>query len=102
MLGIEPVVPGYGVPYPGLWLLPQWRTDRILRDRFVELGGRVELGTEVTGFSQDDGVTVTLVHNEVIEQVRAEYLVGADGGRSSMRRSSAWVSRVRPSRPSAR
>ncbi|GAA4240868.1 FAD-dependent monooxygenase [Actinomadura meridiana] len=87
MLGIEPVLPGSGVPYPGVWLIPQWRTDRILHDRFVELGGRVELGTEVTEFSQDDdGVTVTLVSGGATERVRAGYLVGADGGRSLVRK----------------
>ncbi|WP_214416191.1 FAD-dependent monooxygenase [Sphaerisporangium fuscum] len=87
LLGIRPVASGTGVPYPGTWLLPQWRTDRILHDRFVELGGRVDLGTEVTGFSQDDdGVTVTLVGDGGAEQVRAGYLVGADGGRSLVRK----------------
>jgi 2-polyprenyl-6-methoxyphenol hydroxylase-like FAD-dependent oxidoreductase len=87
MLGIEPVVPASGVLYPGVWLIPQWRTDRILHDRFVELGGRVGLGTEVTGFSQDDdGVTATLVSGGATERVRAGYLVGADGGRSLVRK----------------
>lgn len=87
ILGIEPVAPDSGVPYPWVWLLPQWRTDRILHDRLVELGGRVEFHTEVTAFTQDDdGVTVALTHNGVTEQVRTRYLVGADGGRSLVRK----------------
>jgi 2-polyprenyl-6-methoxyphenol hydroxylase-like FAD-dependent oxidoreductase len=57
-----------------------------LRDRF---GITVELGTELVGFEQtEDGVTARLrkgdQHDE--EVVRAEYLVGTDGGRSSVRK----------------
>jgi hypothetical protein len=47
----------------------------------------VEPGTELTGFEQDDaGVTVTLVHARGTEAVRVEYLVGADGGHSRVRK----------------
>jgi 2-polyprenyl-6-methoxyphenol hydroxylase-like FAD-dependent oxidoreductase len=78
-----------GVPYPRAWLIPQSRTDRILHDRFVALGGRVDLATELTGFTQDaDGVTATLVHDGRAELVRAQYLVGADGGHSAVRKAS--------------
>ncbi|MFF3764105.1 FAD-dependent monooxygenase [Streptomyces sp. NPDC001922] len=83
LLGAEPLRRGAGVPYPDLWLLPQWRTDEILYERFVQLGGRVEFGTEVLGFDQDaDGVTVQTTAG----QVRATYLVGCDGGRSTVRK----------------
>jgi 2-polyprenyl-6-methoxyphenol hydroxylase-like FAD-dependent oxidoreductase len=75
------------VPYPRPWLIPQWRTDEILHDRFTELGGRAELSTRLTGFTQDGtGVTATLQHDGRQEQVRADYLVGADGGRSFVRK----------------
>jgi 2-polyprenyl-6-methoxyphenol hydroxylase-like FAD-dependent oxidoreductase len=78
-----------GAPYPRAWLIPQWRTDQILHDRFVALGGRVELETELVDFAQDaDGVTVTLMSDRVSEKVRARYLVGADGGRSAVRKRS--------------
>lgn len=81
--------PGAGVPYPRPWLIPQWRTDRILHDRFVELGGRVEMATELTDFTQDaDVVTATVVRNGVAESVRAQFLVGADGGHSFVRKAS--------------
>ncbi|MGH3827054.1 MAG: FAD-dependent monooxygenase [Pseudonocardiaceae bacterium] len=64
MLGTEALRRSAAVPYPGVWLIPQWRTDKILADRLVALGGRVEFDTELTGFTQDDtGVTATLVHN---------------------------------------
>ncbi|MFD7660801.1 FAD-dependent monooxygenase, partial [Actinosynnema sp. NPDC059797] len=75
--------PRDGVPYPEPLMLPQWRTCRILRERLAELGGRVETGVELTGFEQDgSGVTAHLGGR----RVRAEYLVGADGGRSAVRR----------------
>ncbi|RKT54603.1 FAD-dependent monooxygenase [Saccharothrix australiensis] len=75
------------VPYPLPWLIPQWRTDAILRGRFEELGGRVERSTELVGFDQDDdGVVATLRHAGRDERVRADYLVGADGGRSFVRK----------------
>ncbi|MGW6503741.1 FAD-dependent monooxygenase [Nonomuraea angiospora] len=72
------------VPYPDLVLLPEWRVEAILRDRLAELGGKVVFGAELTGFEQDeDGVTATLSTGE---QVRARYLVGCDGGHSTVRR----------------
>ncbi|WAS90575.1 FAD-dependent monooxygenase [Nannocystis punicea] len=87
MLGTPAPAPSPGVPFPRAWLLPQWRTDAILHDRFVELGGAVEFSTELTGFAQDaNGVTATLQRDGVSHCVRAQYLVGADGGRSFVRK----------------
>ncbi|GAB3677403.1 FAD-dependent oxidoreductase [Actinocorallia lasiicapitis] len=71
------------VPYPNVLMLPQWKTEAILRDRLAELGVRVRFGAELTGFTQDgDGVTAVVGG----ETVRARYLVGADGGRGFVRR----------------
>lgn len=71
------------VPYPNLMLIPQSRTEEILRSRLAELGGRIEQA-ELTGFEQDaDGVTAVL---DATTTVRADYLVGADGGRSHVRK----------------
>ncbi|HTI23560.1 MAG TPA: FAD-dependent monooxygenase [Kutzneria sp.] len=71
------------VPYPNPLMLPQWRTAAILRARLEELGGRVEAGVEFQGFTQDSaGVTAVLDG----QPVRAGYLVGADGGRSLVRK----------------
>jgi 2-polyprenyl-6-methoxyphenol hydroxylase-like FAD-dependent oxidoreductase len=75
------------VPYANILMIPQWRTEEILRDQLAGYGIRVELATELTGFEQDgDGVTATLIHAGTTERVRAGYLVGADGGRSFVRR----------------
>lgn len=76
--------PTPSAPWPNALMVPQWRTGELLAERLAELGGRVELGVEVTGFTQDgDGVHVTLGTGE---RVTTRYLVGADGGRSTVRR----------------
>ncbi|MFP2928605.1 FAD-dependent monooxygenase [Pyxidicoccus sp. 3LG] len=83
----EQRAPTPDVPYPNTWLIPQWRTEEILRGRLAQHGHAVELGTELTGFEQDEaGVTVTLVHARGTETVCVEYLVGADGGHSRVRK----------------
>ncbi|MFJ9678364.1 FAD-dependent monooxygenase [Streptomyces sp. NPDC101194] len=70
-------------PYGEPWMLPQWRTQEILLARLRELGGDVAFGTALTGLDQDaDGVTARLTTGPV----RASYLVAADGGRSTVRR----------------
>jgi 2-polyprenyl-6-methoxyphenol hydroxylase-like FAD-dependent oxidoreductase len=75
-------------PYPFLWFLPQNRTERLLADRFDELGGTVEFETELVGFGQDDdGVTATVEHRDTgtTETVAARWLVGCDGAHSRVR-----------------
>src|SRR5215204_4547166 len=53
--------PSPSVPFPNLWMLPQWRTEQILRARLEELGAQVEFEAALTAFEQDaDGVTSTL------------------------------------------
>ncbi|GAA4040215.1 FAD-dependent monooxygenase [Nonomuraea soli] len=80
----EPKQPSRAVPYPMVVMQPQWRTERILRERLAALGHHVELGTEVVAAEQDgEGVTVTLGGGE---RVRCAYLAGADGGRSTVRK----------------
>ncbi|MFK4104994.1 FAD-dependent oxidoreductase [Streptomyces sp. NPDC019531] len=71
-------------PYSTPWMVPQWRTQEVLYARLEELGGRVSFGREAVGFEQDaDGVTVRFA---VGADVRARYVVAADGGRSVVRR----------------
>lgn len=86
MLGSD-IPSGPGIPYPGFWLVPQWRTDEILLNRLRELGGDVEFNCEVTGFDQNiDGVTVTVMRNGTPDRIRSSYLIGTDGGRSTVRK----------------
>ena len=69
-------------PYSlGLW---QKHIERILADWVDELPVRVYRGHEVTGIAQDHtGVDVQLAAGP---SLRAEYLVGCDGGRSLVRK----------------
>ncbi|MFF0010448.1 FAD-dependent oxidoreductase [Streptomyces sp. NPDC005374] len=71
-------------PYSTPWMVPQWRTQEVLYARLRELGGQVSFGREALGFEQDaDGVTVRFASGA---DIRARYLVAADGGRSAVRR----------------
>ncbi|WP_221347778.1 FAD-dependent oxidoreductase [Streptomyces beigongshangae] len=72
-------------PYAGdAWMVPQWRTQEILRARLEELGGSIAFGRELAGLVQDtDGVTAGFASGA---PVRARYAVAADGGRSAVRR----------------
>lgn len=73
-------------PYHIPLMIPQFLTERIMRERLVELGGHVEFGCALVGFEQDkDGVTARLSGPDGEETVGVRYLVGADGGRSFVR-----------------
>ena len=66
--------------------LALWQShfERILADWVAELGVPILRGREVVGFAQDDtGVDVELSDGT---SLRAEYLVGCDGGRSVIRK----------------
>ncbi|MFF8771799.1 FAD-dependent oxidoreductase [Kitasatospora sp. NPDC015120] len=63
---------------------PQAVTERLLEERALELGTSIRRGCEVTALSQDaDGVSVGLADGT---QLRSRYLVGCDGGRSTVRK----------------
>ncbi|NEB90312.1 rifampin monooxygenase [Streptomyces bauhiniae] len=63
---------------------PQAVTERLLGDWVRELGAEIRRGQEVVALSQDaDGVTVGLADGT---DLRARYLVGCDGGRSTVRK----------------
>jgi 2-polyprenyl-6-methoxyphenol hydroxylase-like FAD-dependent oxidoreductase len=69
-------------PYSlGIW---QNQIERIMAAWIAELPVRINYGCEVTGFVQDDtGVDVELSGDR---SLRAQYLVGCDGGRSVVRK----------------
>ena len=73
-------------PYGTPLMLPQYLTEQVMRERLLELGRRVEFGRALTGLEQDaDGVVVTLDGRGGAMRVRARYVVGTDGGRSTVR-----------------
>lgn len=83
----------YGVladdtPYPFNLNLPHERMVALLTDRLGRhSGAAVRWSTEVTGFEQDaSGVTVAVRDRDGADQLRAAWLVGADGARSTVRR----------------
>jgi 2-polyprenyl-6-methoxyphenol hydroxylase-like FAD-dependent oxidoreductase len=79
-----PVLPDIPFGFVGI---PQYATERVLRDRLAELGTSIERGVRLAGFEEDDdGVTATLEGRDGAETVRAAYLVGADGAHSVVRK----------------
>ncbi|HEY3942772.1 MAG TPA: FAD-dependent monooxygenase [Acidimicrobiales bacterium] len=69
-------------PYAlGIW---QNQIERIMATWITELPVRITYGCEVTGLAQDGtGVDVKMANGE---SLRAQYLVGCDGGRSLIRK----------------
>lgn len=75
-------------PYPCVLMVPQETTERLLREQFESLGGKIERGIEFVGLIQDaDGITVTLRNGEGAEEtVRTPWLIGCDGAHSMVRK----------------
>ncbi|MFF5114225.1 rifampin monooxygenase [Streptosporangium sp. NPDC000509] len=70
--------------HPYVLGIPQPVTDRLLAERATELGAEIRRGHELVGLSQDEeGVTAELADGT---RLRSRYLVGCDGGRSTVRR----------------
>jgi len=70
--------------HPYVLGIPQTITDRLLTEHATELGAEIRRGCELAGLSQDgDGVTAELADGT---QLRSRYLVGCDGGRSTVRK----------------
>jgi rifampicin monooxygenase len=64
--------------------IPQPLTDRLLTEHALELGVGIRRGAALVDLSQDDdGVTVELADGT---RLRARYVVGCDGGRSTVRK----------------
>jgi len=93
--------PTADVPYPNIAYLPEWRTEAILWARLAELGVSVELSHELLALEQSaGGVTAAVQQTQTgaAEEICVCYLVGSDGGRSTVRGSSACASTARLSR----
>jgi 2-polyprenyl-6-methoxyphenol hydroxylase-like FAD-dependent oxidoreductase len=64
--------------------IPQPVVDRLLSEHATELGVEIRRGSELTGLSQDEeGVSAELADGT---RLRSRYLVGCDGGRSTVRK----------------
>ncbi|NEA44207.1 NAD(P)-binding protein [Streptomyces sp. SID11385] len=74
--------------FPYTLMVDQVITEEVLRDRLAAWGVAVEWSTELVGFEQDDtGVTARLRRPDgQPETLRTGWLVGTDGGHSTVRR----------------
>ncbi|WP_181797605.1 FAD-dependent monooxygenase, partial [Streptomyces sp. WELS2] len=67
--------------------VPQHRTEAVLGAWLAELGVEVRRGRELVGLTAgEDGVVVDIEGPDGPERLRAGYLVGCDGGRSTVRK----------------
>jgi 2-polyprenyl-6-methoxyphenol hydroxylase-like FAD-dependent oxidoreductase len=68
-------------------MLPQNLTEAVMRERLAEFGQRVEFGRELIDIAQDaGGVSARVAAANGEETIRVQYVVGADGGRSFVRK----------------
>jgi 2-polyprenyl-6-methoxyphenol hydroxylase-like FAD-dependent oxidoreductase len=64
--------------------IPQVTTERLLTEHALELGVEIRRRCELVGLSQDDdGVSAELADGT---RLRSRYLIGCDGGRSTVRK----------------
>lgn len=69
--------------------LPQWRTEQILTERLLELGGSVERGVEALSVESSDGGVVARIRRAdgTPETIAASWVLGAGGAHSVTRES---------------
>jgi 2-polyprenyl-6-methoxyphenol hydroxylase-like FAD-dependent oxidoreductase len=81
----KPVQDRLDTAHPYTLGIPQTTVERLLTERATELGVEIRRSCELVELSQDeDGVTVELANGGT--SLRARYLVGCDGGRSTVRK----------------
>jgi 2-polyprenyl-6-methoxyphenol hydroxylase-like FAD-dependent oxidoreductase len=79
--------PSVPPPYRPLLMINQEHTEAVLRARLASFGLQVEMGTQLVGFTQDEECVVAQVmHEGQSEAIQERYLVGCDGGRSTVRK----------------
>lgn len=73
-------------PYPFLHIFEQNKNERLLIDYLQKKSISVEWNTELIQLSQDDKeVTATIKNNNEQQEIKALWLIGADGGKSAVR-----------------
>ncbi|GLZ06822.1 FAD-dependent oxidoreductase [Actinomadura sp. NBRC 104412] len=74
--------------FPFVLVTPQYETERVLEERALDGGVRIDRGCELVGLEQDEyGVEARVRGEDGAERtLRAGYLVGTDGARSTVRR----------------
>jgi len=83
---IDPTPASPTEPFTLPTMVPQFLTERAMRERLAEFGHSPEYGCELLGFEQDaSGVNARVLRQGSETNIRARYLVAADGGRSFVR-----------------
>ncbi|KAH8823920.1 monooxygenase [Flagelloscypha sp. PMI_526] len=80
--------PSPDIPWPNCLLLWQSSHEEILRDHLLKHGVKVEWGTELTSFEQNEDVVTSQVSDITagIEVITSQFLIGAEGSRSIVRK----------------
>lgn len=72
--------------------VPQARIEQVLEERARQLGVEIRRGHELTALHQDDdAVTLDIRAPQGAYRIRTRYLVGADGGHSTVRKQAGIV-----------
>lgn len=80
----RPAPEDMGTTHPYVLAIPQTTTERLLTERALQLGAVIRRGSALAGLSQDPGsVTARLEDGTTLD---SQYLVGCDGGRSTVRK----------------
>jgi 2-polyprenyl-6-methoxyphenol hydroxylase-like FAD-dependent oxidoreductase len=73
-------------PYPFTVVIWQQRIERVLEQALLQRGYTVERSTRLVKFKMDtDGVTAEVERDGTPDTVRAKWIVGCDGGHSTVR-----------------
>ena len=75
-------------PYPYLLFLSQASTEAILTEHLASVGGRIERGTNLVEFTQDEHLVHSLVkNNQGLEtRIQSQFIIGCDGAHSRVRK----------------
>ncbi|TRM66351.1 FAD binding domain-containing protein [Schizophyllum amplum] len=76
-------------PYPNLLMFGQDRHEEVLRTHLERHGVKVEMGTKVLDFTQDESkvhVRIAKDDSADVEEATYDFLIGADGGHSTVRK----------------
>jgi 2-polyprenyl-6-methoxyphenol hydroxylase-like FAD-dependent oxidoreductase len=73
-------------PYNYVSILRQWETQQLLERRIGELGGNVRYGWGLTGLCErGEGVEASIASPSGLRTIRARFVAGCDGVRSTVR-----------------
>ncbi|UQA92609.1 FAD-dependent monooxygenase [Streptomyces halobius] len=86
-LGVPLELTPFDTEHPYVLFVPQVRTEELLTRRALELGVELRRGHTLTALEQDDqSVTATVTGPDGPTQITSSYLVGCDGGGSTVRK----------------